>query len=245
MLRRISIFARSLNAHAPVSRLSVLTAPFWRNTLWRPASNIPTPISRAAFTTAIYPRQGVLAQVRTFSSSTRSKQQTNLSAADQRSLIAVPVYETSPASVGIDGWFGYESMIAPDTSLPCTRSATLRSALDNLSQDTIKVCSYLPATRLRVELAQLALCGIRKDRKEKTTMQAIMVLHTDLTGRFTVRFASEERWAAKKEASVDFDASQVFSQGNSHAVASRKTDWGRPPPSFLVVDGSDDESWIQ
>jgi hypothetical protein len=173
------------------------------------------------------------------------KQRTNLLAAEQSSLIAVPVYERSPVSVGIDGWFGYEPMIAPGTSLPCTRSAILRSALDNLSQDTIKVCCYLPATRMRVEVAQLVLCGIRREKKEKTAMKAIMVLRTDLTGRFTVCFTPEERGAAKKEASVDFDASQVLSRGNSHAVVSQQADQACTPPSFLVVDGSDGVSWIR
>lgn len=88
--------------------------------------------------------------------------------------MAVPVYQTSPVSLSINGWFGYESIIAPDTSLPCTRTVTLRSALDNLSQDTIKVCGSLPATRLSVELAWLVLCGIRREEKEKTAIQAII-----------------------------------------------------------------------
>ena len=231
----------------------MLTAPCWRDALSRPASNIPArrsrpclsmPISLAAFEKAGFSRHDVFAQMRIFSSSTRSRQQTNLSTADQRSLIAVPVYETSPASLGIDGWFGYESMIAPSTSLPCTMSATLRSALDNISQETIKVCSYLPATRLRVDLAQLTLCDVRREKKEKSSMQAVMILRTDLTGRFTVRFTPENGGGTKKEASVDFDASQVLSRGDCHAVVSRQIDQGCPP-SFLVVDGSSDIAWIR
>ncbi|KAL9588927.1 MAG: hypothetical protein Q9179_007996, partial [Wetmoreana sp. 5 TL-2023] len=33
------------------------------------------------------------------------------------SLIAVPIHETSPASIGIDGWYGYEEFIPPGTTL--------------------------------------------------------------------------------------------------------------------------------
>jgi len=48
----------------------------------------------------------------------------------QTSLIAVPIYETSPASVGIDGWYGYEEFIPSGTSLPYIKTVTLGSAFD-------------------------------------------------------------------------------------------------------------------
>lgn len=62
--------------------------------------------------------------------------------------------------------------------------------------------------------AKLVPYGVRRKKKEKTAMKAIMVLRTGLTGRFTVCFTPEERGLAKKEASVDFDASQVLGRGN-------------------------------
>lgn len=72
-----------------------------------------------------------------------------------------------------------------------------------------------------------------------------MVLRTDLTGRLTVCFTPEEGEATIKEVFVEFNASQVLSRGDSHAVMSRQADQGRPPPSFLVVDGSYGDAWIR
>lgn len=167
------------------------------------------------------PRHGVVAQAqiqRSFTSTfTRPGQKRDLSPApaDQHQQIlpvAVPTYESSPAFYGIIGWNGYEPFISPGTHLPCKKLVKLESALDYVGQDTMQVCGFLPHTRQRVHLAELVVSGIRKARKEVTTIEAVMLLRPDLTGIFTARFTTQDE-AGRAEASVAFAGGQIFNQG--------------------------------
>ena len=183
-----------------------------------------------------------VAHVRKFSSSICQNQEIKLLPASmdrQRTpQFAVPTHETSPASFGINGWFGYERFISPGTRLPCTKSVKLISALDYIEQDELQICGFLPTTRLRVGLAVLRVVGIRKAEKEKTKVEATMVLRTDLTGTFTARFMSEVR-AAEDEVSVTFCGGQVLNQRETSGLVT--TDSG----SFHIIEDCRKDSWIR
>jgi hypothetical protein len=201
-----------------------------------PQPRLLTCTFRAA--TAFWSRQGIQVQtLRAFHSVTRLK--TVLTpvpvTVDQQtsSLIAVPIYETSPASFGIDGWPGYEQFISPGTPLPCSKSMTLMSALGHIGQDIICVCGFLPATRLRVGIAKLIVVGIRKAKKEKTKLKATIVLQKDLTGTFTGRFTPADG-ASKGEMSVDFYGGQVLNPQNGNNVVETG--------SVLVLEGHSDDA---
>lgn len=101
--------------------------------------------------------------------------------------------------------------------LPCRKVVRLESALDYIGQDTMKVCGFLPNTRLRVHLAELVVTGICRARKEDITMDAVMVLRRDLTGTFTARFTPQDG-TGRAEASVTFGGGQVLNQGGMEMV---------------------------
>ncbi|MCJ1251369.1 hypothetical protein MMC30_008602 [Trapelia coarctata] len=232
-----------------------LLAPFWKNGLASSTSHL-NPLSRLrqpilTFDAAAFRRpHGILAQVqnlRIFTSPTRLK--------DAKpdpvpappalklltSLIAVPIYEKSPASVGIDGWEGYEKFIPAGTTLPCSKSMTLGSAFDYIGEDDIPVSGFLPGVRLRVVLAKLAVRGIRKARKENTTFEATILLRSDLTGMFTVRFTPHNGNAEKTKVAVEFSAEKLLTvgKGNDNAVASVETG------IFVVLEERRKDIWAQ
>ena len=221
-LRSFASFAQGLRASKPPVGTH-FAVPFRRNGFPKSVTRLaPFPRLRQstpAFSAAAYWRcQNILNRAFSSASTRRKHEHTvperSLAASEQQtSLIAVPVYETSPASVGIDSWFGYEEFISPGTTLPCTKTAQLVSAFDYIQEDTIQVYGYLPGTRLRVDLAELTMHGIRKAKKEKTTLEAIMLLRTDLTGTFTTRVTPEEG-KTRTEASINFCGGQVLVQGN-------------------------------
>ncbi|KAL8907659.1 MAG: hypothetical protein Q9171_005775 [Xanthocarpia ochracea] len=198
----------------------------------------------ALSTAAFWQRQDIVAKVQDLracmsSSSTIAKhEETNLepsqAAIEQRtSLIAVPIYETSPASIGIDGWSGYEEFIPSGAVLPCFNAVTLVSAFDYIRESPMQVCGYLPGKRLRVDLADFTVHGIRKAKKEKTVLKASMLLRTDLTGRFTARFVPEDG-KARAEFSINFHGGQVLVQGDTSSSQSVQSG------NFVVVDGFHD-----
>ena len=245
--RRSSIFTECLQV--PTSRVEArLTSFFWRGRPSRPAPHRPSPgpwLSLLALRPALqWPRQRGATQARTLpsfnfrsytTSSPRPEQQATRPRAliDQRQQIpiAVPTYESSPAFYGINGWDGYEPFISPGTRLPVRKSVRLESALDYIGQDTMQVCGFMPNTRLRVRLAGLALHGIRRARKEETTMEAVMVLRPDLTGTFTAHFTPQDGTESAK-VSVAFHGGQVLKQvEDGDALAT--IDAG----SFHVIEG--------
>ncbi|KAL8764107.1 MAG: hypothetical protein Q9184_000249 [Pyrenodesmia sp. 2 TL-2023] len=246
----LTVFAQCLGASKP--RVEIYSMrPFGKNQLLKTARYLASsPRLRyprtALNTAAFWRRQDILARVQSLrafisssSSSTRPKhERTNLeplrAATEQRtSLVAVPIYETSPASIGIDGWFGYEEFIPAGAILPCSKSVTLVSAFDYIRESSIQVCGYLPGPRLRVDLADFTVHGIRKAKKEKTTIKATMLLRTDLTGRFTARFVPEDG-GASAQSSINFHGGQVLVQGDGSSGESVQSS------SFVVVDGLHD-----
>ena len=153
----------------------------------------------------------------------------------QASLIAMPVYESSPISLGVMGWYGYEEFISPGTSLPSTKSITRESIFDYISETDTPVCGCLPGARLRVDLAMLAERGIRKAKKEDTRSQATIVLQRDLTGTLTVRFMSEDKGRiVSKEVAVDFAGARVLELGSGYGGESAVLDVQNG--SFLLLD---------
>ena len=92
---------------------------------------------------------------------------TSLLAAPEQltSLIAVPIYEKSPASVGIDSWDGYVEFIPPDATLPYTKIVGLWTLFDHFGEDTLQLCGFLPKSQLCVDLAELIVHGIYKAKK--------------------------------------------------------------------------------
>ena len=207
--------------------------PFWRRSLSTLTGRYTFPrarpfLSRPTFGTA-------------FKSSLSSTEKTSLEPADQRSLIAVPVYETSPASFGFESCSGYESMIKPGTPLPSTRSMMLGAIIDYATDSSFPVCGCLPTTRLRGDFAQLNISGIREEIKEKNRVKATMTLRKDLTGRFTVRYRSQKGFT-KAEASIEFNGSQIWSRGDVNALVSLQS--GQGSPAFLVVERQSNP-WIE
>ena len=124
---------------------------------------------------------------------------------NQKILIAMSVYKTFSVYVGVYDWHDFETWITSNTSLFCTKFVTLRSAFYYLAQNTIFICGCLSTTRLHVDFAQFDLIGIQKKRKEKATMQTNMVLRSDLTERFTVRFAPEDQNFSSKTPTTVLD----------------------------------------
>lgn len=246
MLTGLYSFAASVQyLRASKQRLETyLAALFWRNGLPKVAT-YPVPFPRlrqptpAFSATAYWRRQDILAQVRSLraftSASIRLKHekvdpQRSLAAFKQQtSLTAVLIYETSPASVGIDGWYGYEEFIPLGTTLPYIKTVKLRSAFDHIHKDTIQVCGCLPGVQLRVDLAELTVHGIRKAEKEKTILEATMLLRIDLTGTFTARFTPGDG-ETTAEVSVDFCGGQVLIQGDGDTGLCVQSS------SFIVLD---------
>lgn len=106
------------------------------------------------------------------------------------------------------------------------------------------MCGFLPATRLRIDLAELTVMGIQRAEKEKTRIKATMVLQKDLTGTFTGLFTSGDCTSSKRALSVIFCGGQVLpnptdSNKNSNcAIASLvKSD------SAIVLDRFTDDAW--
>lgn len=249
------MFAQCLRASKPQVETH-LAAPFCRNRLPSSAAHL-APFSQLAHpipalsAVAFRQQQGILARVRSLravtSLSTKPNHEKTVAAPSlaapekQTSLIAVLTFEKSPASVGFDGWNGYEEFIHPDATLPCTRSVTFESAFDHIVEDTIQVRGSLPGAQRCVDLAKLKLHGIRKARKEETTMKATMLLRNDLTGTFTVRFTPEDGSGRDAEVAVEFSAGEILrcGGGSGNALASVETG------SFMVLKGCCEDAWAQ
>ena len=116
------------------------------------------------------------------------------------SQAAVLIHAKSPVSVGICGWDGFERFIPLGARLPYEKTLKLTSAFDDIAEDTMQVRAVLPSPYSCVVLGELRVTGIRKARKEETTMRATMELRKDLTGELIVRFRPEE--AGKKAEAV-------------------------------------------
>lgn len=244
-LHSFTVFAQCLRASKPrVETHSTRSST--RNTLLEPTSYLaPLPQSRhsrATLNNGVFYRRQDVQSLRVFISASTStiakREKTNLEpsrpATEQRSsLIAVPVYESSPASIGIDGWSGYEEFIPSGAVLPCSKSITLVSAFDYIRESPVQVCGYLPGSRLRVDLADYTIHGIRKATKEKTIVKASMLLRTDLTGRFTTRFVPEDG-KVRAEVSINFHGGQVLVYGDSNSSLSTQSG------NFVIADGFHD-----
>ena len=105
------------------------------------------------------------------------------------------------------------------------------------------MCGFLPTTRLRIDLAEVMVVGIQRARKDKTKMKATIVLHKDLTGRFTGHFTPADGASSKRETSVEFHGGRVLlnptdSNGNDAVVSMIESG------SVIVLDGCADDAWI-
>ncbi|KAK4223240.1 hypothetical protein QBC38DRAFT_548627 [Podospora fimiseda] len=145
------------------------------------------------------------------------------------SPLAIPIHDTSPVSIGINSWDGYMQIVAPSTRLPCSRSVILGSKFDHIGEDRMPLCGYLPGPRVRVDLVVLLICGIRKAKKKKTKLKAIVTLRNDLSGTFAARFTRYDGKAA--EASVGFSAEEILIEGKGKDALSLQSG------NFMVVDG--------
>ncbi|KAK4163076.1 hypothetical protein QBC43DRAFT_240000 [Cladorrhinum sp. PSN259] len=145
------------------------------------------------------------------------------------SPLAIPTYDISPVSIGINSWDGYVQIVAPSTRLPCSRSVMLRSKFDYIGEDRMQLCGYLSGPRIRVDLVMLSIWGIRKEKKEKTKLKATVTLRNDLSGTFTAHFTRYDGKSA--EASVDFYAEEILSKGDGKDEISLQSG------NFMVVDG--------
>ncbi len=141
-----------------------------------------------------------------------------LSFADpQKPILAIPVFEKYPVSIGINGWPYYVEFVPAGTASPYKRTMTLVSAFDYIAEDTIPICGYLAEGRSRVDIAAVLLRGICKAEHWKTKVEATTVLRNNLTRTFTARFRSQNT-TARAEASVNFDGQQILGQGTGTAV---------------------------
>lgn len=105
----------------------------------------------------------------------------------------------------------------------------LGSKFDHIGDDRMQLCGYLPGPRVRVDLAVLWICGIRKEKKEKTKLKATVTLRKDLSGTFTARFTRYDGKAA--ETSVDFCAEEIIIKGDGKDALSVRSG------NFMVLDG--------
>ncbi|EJT69000.1 hypothetical protein GGTG_13397 [Gaeumannomyces tritici R3-111a-1] len=145
------------------------------------------------------------------------------------STLAIPIHDTSPASIGINTWDGYVQIVAPGTRLPCSRSVMMESKFDHIGEDRMQLCGYLPGPRVRVDLVALWICGIRKEKKEKTKLKATVALREDLSGTFTAHFTRYDGKAA--EASVNFCTEEILIKGDGKDALSVQSG------NFMVLDG--------
>jgi len=205
-LDRVAALPRSLY---PIDPLSVprSTKPLWGLGHYTP-SFVRTsrvcdfmPAMRAAFAA----RQGHTILTRRLSSFRGYRHQEMIpSVSGPTSLIPTSRFKTSPVSFGVLTWRGYDPFILPGTRLPCRETAIFQSDFDYVEDDVLPICFCPPLKEPFKVIAELAVSGVRKAKKEDSRMTLIMDLDEDLTGTLTARFTPQER-TTKGEVLTKFD----------------------------------------
>jgi len=172
---------------------------------------------RSSFQTFRGSLQTEVLPLRLFTSSTQRRREDVPLQARDGSLTWTQLHTRSPASFGLFTFDGYHELVAPGTSLPCSKSNTLESVLDYIHGDTLRICYRQSLLHPHVNLAQLELRNIRRAKKEDTKVKVTLTVKQDLTGKCTACFKTEDKWT-KSEASVAFDATLLYGQGNRNVV---------------------------